>query len=617
MALLCAMLLISLECCVLARRRFETVAPALTGVAVLLCYVLAIFTKLQWFQWIVYLALAALTGALVYRGVAHKAAVTVRSVFQYAITPGFAVFVAAVAVFTCALGTHVVNATDDINYWAVEVKSLYAQGGFVDAYHHLAPRFMSYTPGVQLFQWIGLQIAGEFSEGMLFVALAVFNAIFLLPFGSRLTWKKAYAMPLLLVFIIAVPVLVFRDAYAMLRVDATLGICLGYALCQAWSLARSEKPAMWDALSLGLTLCTLTLVKQVGFGWALLPLSLLLFFRNGKPRFAKQLLLPPAMAVFVFISWLVFAQVKQLNGLHEGIMAGTLSDILASRWQMPQNVQMLPRALWGAVTFADQSALVNHTGASLWYPSILVWVLLITATPFAVSFRAEREEAHACRRLSVWMLCCACLILLAFTGIFLVAFTTEFDSFINGTDARLQYLLERYIGAFLLGGALLGVHLAQHGKVPIAGKLAAAVGALVLLVNWGQVGFHLLPGQYTATEISEITLYQEENYWVSDVENLEEPLDAIILYGIDPTPLRPERLQYAVAPVKIVTFYGDIDENGFISLLKNKHITHVICMDDANPTYQAAQQFNEDGYMDTYTLYTVRWDGDRPVLEYS
>ena len=108
----------------------------------------------------------------------------------------------------------------------------------------------------------------------------------------------------------------------------------------------------------------------------------------------------------------------------------------------------------------------------------------------------------------------------------------------------------------------------------------------------------------------------ESSVKASDVEALEQPNDAIILYGINPTPMRPERLQYAVAPVKLVTFYGDISAHWFVELLKNSRITHVISMDDSNPTYQVAVDFTEDGYMDTYTLYTVTWQGDTPVLVY-
>ncbi len=617
MFLLFVMFAAMLAYCILTSIRFEKVLAAAVGILVLLCYVLAMFKQLQLFSWLVYASSFVLIATLFSRVVRRKVSLSVRTVFQYAITPGFVAFLLLLVLYAVSLKTHVVNATDDFNYWAVEVKSLYWQNGFVNAYQHLSPRFMSYTPGMQLFQWIALQAEGGFSEGTLFVALAVFNTVFLMPLVSEVTWKKAYSLPLYVIFLIVGPTLLFRDTFAMLRVDATLGVCLGCAMCQAWSLCHQTKPRLFDVFSFALTLCMLSLVKQIGIAWALLPISMLFVFGGKKSLVSFQRILPIALVGAVFLSWQVFTAVNQLNGVHDTIMTDTVNNMVASTWQPPKNLPLLPGALWGALTYTNRAMLVNSPTTSLVYPSMFGWLVLMIIAPVAVSFFSKSGEARSYRRLSLWMLCCAALLLLAFVVIFLTAFAPEFDSFIGDDLARLQYLLERYLGAFLLGGALLGVYLVQQSNAPLVGKWLGVVCGLVLLVNWGQIGLNLLPSEYVAVEPTDIYIYQEENFWVSDVDALDDPQDAIILYGINPTPLRPERLQYAVAPVKIITFYGDIDSQAFVDLLRNYHITHVISMDDSNPTYLAAQTFIEDGYMDTYTLYTVRWEGDRPILEYT
>ena len=64
-----------------------------------------------------------------------------------------------------------VNAADDIHYWAIEVRSLYAHGGLVDARHHLSPNFMNYTPGMALYQWTAMAVLGEWNETALFAML--------------------------------------------------------------------------------------------------------------------------------------------------------------------------------------------------------------------------------------------------------------------------------------------------------------------------------------------------------------------------------------------------------------------------------------------------------------
>jgi len=60
----------------------------------------------------------------------------------------------------------------------------------VDAARHLSPQFMTYTPGMQLFQWLGLAALEEWNAGVVYCMLWIFYAVFLMPFAQRITWKS-------------------------------------------------------------------------------------------------------------------------------------------------------------------------------------------------------------------------------------------------------------------------------------------------------------------------------------------------------------------------------------------------------------------------------------------
>ncbi|MEG0639006.1 MAG: hypothetical protein RR824_03140 [Clostridia bacterium] len=614
MLLLVALALIVLTSCLLLKRKFEVVLPTLTGFFILLSYFLSMFKLLFLVPWMIYGLALALPAVLAILCATKKTKLCWKDVSTYAITPGCISLIATTLLYACVLRTHVVTATDDIYYWAIQPKSILAQNGLVDGFHHLAPRFMNYTPGMQLFQWLGLQMLGEFSEGTLFVMLAIFYSIYLLPFASQITWKKAYYLPLYLVFVLALPTVIFRDAYTMLRVDAALGICLGCALYQAWRLAANPKPALFDCFGLAMTLSTLCLVKQIGAGWALLPLSFLLVFKQKSSRSAAKLWIPIGTVVVVLASWYLFTHIQQLSGMHNQIFQETVTNMAASTWQAPEHLSQMPSAMWSAFLYCDKASLINNPTPAPFYPPLLLWFAFVIATPWLLAFFAPREQKSAYRKLSIWWLCCSLLLIVGFAFLFLTAFAPEFDSFIGNADARLQYLLERYLGAFLMGGLMLSADLFTTLRKSQWLKVLIASCAILLLTNWGQLSLNLVPSNDLTQEPSDFLYAKEENYWLSDLDALENPNDAIILYGIDPTPIQRERLQYALAPTKIVTFYGEISNPDFVNLLRYQHVTHVLCMDDNNPTYFAATDFSQDGYIDTFTLYEVTWVNDLPVL---
>ncbi len=598
MPLFLSLLVVALALCALCRRRFEVLLPGFAGGLILVCYLLALFQGLGLFPWLSYLAALGWMLAQVLTGRGRELG---RSLLAHALTPGLAAFGLLALLFILTMGEHVVWATDDLYYWAVQVKGLYAQQGLVDGIHHLAPRFMTYTPGMQLFQWIGVAMAGEFSEGTLYMGLALFYAVFLLPFGQGITWRKAYYLPLLLVFCLGVPTVIFRDAYAMLRVDTALGVCLGSALCQAWSL---DKKASWvDCAILALTLTTLVLVKQVGAFWALLPMALL--FWPKRAGSVPQRLFLVGLPLAAVGSWYLFAHVAGLTGQHMRNLTWGLEAFSQGSYAAPQALEHLPATLWNALLYRNGSS----------WPGVpmLLWAAVVILFP-ALTALGEGERRGPLTRLSLWWTCCFGLMLAAFGAIFATAFIGEFDAFVDGTLENMHYLLERYLGPFFLGGLLMAVHLGMKSPRFPKARLPVAVACLALLVSWGQLYQELVPSAYAREAPRDIAIYQEENFWVEDVEDLEDPLGAVILYGINPTPFRPEFLQYPLAPVKIVTLYGDIDEAYFLALLQGYGITHVLCVDDANPTYEAAVAFTEDGYLDTYTLYQVDWAEGVPLL---
>ena len=611
MFLLLSFSIVLFTLCGLLRRRFETLLPILAGAMILLCYGLACFRKLAVFPWVLYALGLFCLGFLFLCLFSKERRAFFKALGQYAITPGLLAFLLLALFFFSVLREHAVYYTDDLKYWAVEVKSIWANGGLVDSYHHLAPSFMSYTPGIQLFQWIGLFMAGEFSESMMFIMLAIFYAIYLLPFAEKITWRKAYYLPLFLLFSVAFPTFLLANGYHLLQVDSALCLCLSCALRQTWKLIRQEKASLLDCFGLAIILSVLLLIKQSGALWALLAFSLLpLLGRRKSLPLSRQLvvLIIPAL---VFGSWLLFSALNQLQGMHLKNFDSSLTTLFVESSEGPKNTHLLSASIWGAFLF-------SYPDMSLLKIPLLGWALLPPLFTLVMA-RFEPDNRRIFHRLSLWWLVLCVALLIGFGFIMLTAFRPEFDSYICMDPPRLTGLMNRYLGVFWLGSLVLCLTIAMDSqylqRFPRL-TLTIALAGLLLFSNWKQLHLDFLSPPYDDPTTYEIFMLQEENFWTEDVfAELENPLDAVILYGVNPTPLRPERLQYAVAPLTIRTFYGDMNEEDMVRYFQHYHISHVLTVDDENPTHATASLFTEDEYIEPYLLYEVIWEEEnRPLL---
>ena len=249
--------------CVLCNRRVERLAAPFVCGLMLLEYLLALFGRLEWLMWI---ALACALGALAVLlvSLAKGHGKILKAGVGCVLTPGLLCLVALTILFHVGSQGLFVNAADDIHYWAIEVRSLYAHGGLVDARHHLSPNFMNYTPGMALYQWTAMAVLGEWNETALFAMLWIFYAVFLLPHFEWVTWKRAGWAVLEMLLVIAVPAALGTDAFTMLRVDSAQGLCLGYALVQAWYACRETTGRGERLCYFALALCALVLIKLSG-----------------------------------------------------------------------------------------------------------------------------------------------------------------------------------------------------------------------------------------------------------------------------------------------------------------------------------------------------------------
>ncbi len=587
----------------------------------LLCYLLAMFGALAYFQWIVMLCVLGAGGWLAARTLRSKNENGFSSLLRYFCTPSFVGFLGLLVFFYFVSQHQFVQVSDDVAYWAVEVRSLFAHGGLVDSIHHLSPNHMTYTPGVQLWQWIGVTAYGEWNEHVLFFVLWFLYASFLLPFGRQITWKKLYWLPVLLVGIATLPSIMNVDAFSTLRVDTLTGICLGYALIMAWRLRSSKANPLFHLVCFSLALCALVLIKQIGAAWALMAVCLLLFVVKPRKTAALQkwqLAAGLAGPVLVFISWLVFCRVKQLSGTHATDLEAGVQSMVAGTWSLDQ-------LSWPAIRTMVQ--LMLHTLRGLGLPGgpwlelpRIAWVILFALLPLLMR-RFRRADRQPLLGVSILTTASFFLFMVGFIFLWHTAFSSEVSSIGRWASEWSYSLMERYFCPFTIGWLMLLIFDAQEQLALCPADRPAwknrlccvALAALFLLCDWTGLQQSFFPAEPLEGNGMESLL--SENFWI---DALEEPEEAVVLYGIESYPrFQYFQIQYVIAPSKLVlTKETELTEEAFLALLKERQITHIVCMDDANTIYRNAQAYAEDGWMDVLTPYAVHWEDDLPVLSY-
>ncbi|MDD3212475.1 MAG: hypothetical protein PHY64_02320 [Eubacteriales bacterium] len=621
MILLLLLILASLLYAALLQRRIEEMLPVYASVAVLVCYILAVFQALQWFVWII-AALAAYAAARLTAQIAvGKGGAVARAFRQSVFTPGLVCFALITVWYVAAAAPHRVTHTDEIYVWGLQPLSIFYHNGFVNAAHQLSPQFMTYMPGMHLFQWIGLAINGAWNEGTLFLWLWLLYAVLLMPLTAGLTWKKGWRIPLYAVGIVLVPAVFNGEAYRILRVDTVVGLCLGYSAIQAWKLATLPERRFLNGLSLSLSLSLLVLLKQPGIGWALFALALLLL--AGAPKYGGRRMFRETLRVFVlpllvFLSWVIFCRAAGLHGIHTTALADNTEKILEGTQSVSGD---LPSILAGlAATLLRGSP--GMGGLAL--PQA-AWLAVALLLPLLL-WRSGRLDAGTAKRLGFWIAAGYLLFFCAFTVALFTSFRAEWTSPVDQTAIQpllanllrygcaLWYALLMLFAFIALQGRPNLAFAAQPGRRAALPVFAALLCALLMLgVNWSTLTQNLAPGRYPGSELTpKLEELASASFWTDDID---DPADAVVLLASDSYPNNRGWLQYALAPIKLVMpFTSDWTGDAFVALLRDNDIQYFVSEGTENPLYRIACEYAESGEIDDYTVYAVEWNNGVPSL---
>lgn len=368
---------------------------------------------------------------------------------------------------------------DDMNFWAADVKALYALDGFAARYTNAVSEFGDYPPGAQLVKWWFIHMRpGQFSEGLMFAGYYFGIFVFLMPLLRRLKGRNPVLLLVAAVCLWAFPSVAEAFYCQGMCADLMMAVIYG-AFLSAVTDYEGHKESFYYA-RLALYLAVLVLVKSVGFLWAAFALVFFgIWRRKEQKRFWRPFLGVMAAPALSGGSWLLFCllmrRVAKLTGSALSIASGNLPILLPGiRGQLVKSfleafaVWPLHRGRTWAVDFSP-----------------LALLLLICLLPVIFRKRGILDRRQA--RLTGIFLCVTAA---AFYGINLVSHLTIF-----ATES--QYLepfamvssIERYGAPFTIGSLYLFAFLLLERKKEAAPGFLKGAKAVSL---WKRDGAYLL-----------------------------------------------------------------------------------------------------------------------------
>ena len=491
--------------CLLALRfekQLTAVLPSATCILILTLYVLAFFRRLSWID---YFSTAIVAGAvlrvLFLSGEKKKKLFArLRELFC---APSA---IAALVLLTGAVlltGNKIATWWDDLNFWATDVKALYALDGFAAKYTNAASEFGDYPPGIQLLKWWFVHLKPNgFSEGLMFAGYYFGVFVFLTPLLSRLDealqtdrrrGKQLFWTVVLAVCLAAFPSMTETFYLGGMCADLVMAVIYGVVLMScledqaatnADTAAAASRSRAFSNLRIALYLGVLVLVKSVGFLWAAFALIFVWFWRlhgaANKKKEIRQLLCITALPAVSGGSWMLFCllmkRVAKLTGAAVSMASGSLPILLEGTVQKLLHAYAEAFAVW---------ALHRDGCSGIGVSALALFVIFL----IGIAWLYRRKLLTKTERNFLFVY--VPLTGIVFYGINLVSHLTIFATETQYLEATgMIASIERYSAPFTVGTLylLFGIFLERSpklwGKISPYAVLAAAV---LLCANWGAV----------------------------------------------------------------------------------------------------------------------------------
>lgn len=308
-------------------KKFQNTIPVTTCFIVVYLYLFYIFNLLNAGIITLCIFIVFLYGFFIYKFLVSK---DKSSILNNIFTPGFLVFTICFILIYFITKDSLIYLWDELRLWGAYPKLLYFDSNIqLGIYSKLLNSMQSYEPGMPLFQVFLSKLLFRFKESDLFFSYCIFVLSLLCPMTNKLTWKKWYFIPIMVVLFLFLPLAFSNSQFDHLTYYKTLFIepilAISFAYCMFLSFDKNKD--LINFICFIISVSCLTLMKDTGILFAFFA-SLSYFInsyslkkKNKKVNIKSNLInvIPFVISFVIFISWKLVQQIfKNVNMYSDG-----------------------------------------------------------------------------------------------------------------------------------------------------------------------------------------------------------------------------------------------------------------------------------------------------------
>lgn len=223
---------------------------------------------------------------------------------------------------------------DEYSHWGPMVREMFKLNKFYSV-KEATTIHPEYPPFSSLLELLWCYLANDFDQSLLYRAIAVFSASFIVPVigylkkDSKLILKVIYLLASLFLFslIFFVDLSGFNQNLDTIYPDALCGLLSAYAL---FYILSNDKPDNYDWLYISILLCSILMTKQINMAFYALIIfySLIKYFslnKKKKNEIVKSILFILVIPLAIYLSWKLYLKPLNIDGQFDLSLSGVIN----------------------------------------------------------------------------------------------------------------------------------------------------------------------------------------------------------------------------------------------------------------------------------------------------
>jgi len=230
----------------LKNKKYEEIVPITALGIILVLFIFYLFNILKIGLYIIYI-ITLIIYIIFFINIIKKDKEERDKLLKYLFTPGFIIYISLFIIIFIITNNKEILLWDELRLWGAYPKILYYSSEIqLGSNVQLMDIMQSYTPGMPLFQYFFLKSIGIFKESHLILSYSILAISLLIPITKKITWKKWYLIPIIIIILILLPTIFYNSSHDGLEYYKTLFIEPIISITFAYSIFLTTKNILSD-----------------------------------------------------------------------------------------------------------------------------------------------------------------------------------------------------------------------------------------------------------------------------------------------------------------------------------------------------------------------------------